>query len=81
MPSLMDREKERDIITSIISRAWIISFSDCCCCNDIDCLRQKLELICEEGTAPPYLDCENILLCMNGEEQEIMKCGASSVLK
>ena len=26
-------------------------------------------------TAPPYLDCENIFLYINGEEQGIMKCG------
>jgi hypothetical protein len=45
-------------------------------CVDINCLKQKLERICKEGTAPPsYLDFENILRYMNGEgEQEIMKC-------
>ena len=25
-------------------------------------------------TAPPYLDCENILCCRDAGEQEIMKC-------
>jgi hypothetical protein len=42
-------------------------------CVGIECLRQKLERICKEGTAPPYLDCENILRCIDAGEQEIMR--------
>jgi hypothetical protein len=42
-------------------------------CIDIDCLKQKLERICKEGTAPPYLDCGNILRCIDAGEQEIMR--------
>jgi hypothetical protein len=42
-------------------------------CVDIDCLRQKLERICKDDTAPPYLDCENILRCIDAGEQEIMR--------
>lgn len=33
--------------------------------------RQKLERICKDDTAPPYLDCENILRCIDAGEQEI----------
>jgi hypothetical protein len=42
-------------------------------CADIDCLKQKLERICKEGTAPSYLDCKNILRCIDAGEQEIMR--------
>ena len=30
-------------------------------CIDIDCLKDKLRLICETDPKPEYLDCENIL--------------------
>ena len=43
-------------------------------CVDIECLKQKLERICEKGIAPSYLDCRNILGCIDGGEQDIMKC-------
>ena len=43
-------------------------------CIDIDCLRKRLKQMCKEGAAPSYLDCENILRCMDGGEQEVMKC-------
>jgi len=43
-------------------------------CIDIDCLEEKIKRMCMEGTAPPYLDCENILRCIDDGEQEIMKC-------
>ena len=42
-------------------------------CVDIDCLKEKLKRMCKEGSAPPYLDCENILRCINAGEQEIMR--------
>jgi len=42
-------------------------------CVDIECLKQKLERICKEGAAPSYLDCENILRCIDAGEQEIMR--------
>jgi hypothetical protein len=42
-------------------------------CVDIDCLREKLRLICETDPKPDYLDCHNILRCMNAGEQEIMR--------
>ena len=40
---------------------------------DIDCLTEKLKRMCKEGSAPSYLDCENILRCIDGGEQEIMR--------
>jgi hypothetical protein len=58
----------------LVTAAVVPSVSASNNCVDIDCLREKLERICKEGTAPPYLDCENIFRCMNGGEQEIMKC-------
>ena len=42
-------------------------------CIDIDCLKEKLRLICETDPKPEYLDCENILRCINAGEQEIMR--------
>ena len=48
---------------------------------DIDCLRQKLERICKEGTTPSYLDCENIHRCIDAGEQEIMKCAKVYLLR
>ena len=30
--------------------------------------------MCMNGRAPSYLDCENILRCIDAGEQEIMKC-------
>ena len=44
-------------------------------CIDIDCLNEQIKRMCMDGRAPSYLDCENIRRCMNGGEQEIMKCG------
>ena len=44
-------------------------------CIDIDCLKERLKQICKEGaTAPSYLDCDNILRCIDGGEQGVMKC-------
>jgi hypothetical protein len=43
-------------------------------CIDIDCLKEKLKRICKEGSAPSYLDCKNILRCIDGGEQEIVRC-------
>lgn len=37
-------------------------------CIDIDCLKEELKTMCEEGTAPLYLDCENILRCIDAGE-------------
>lgn len=42
-------------------------------CNEIDCLKEKLKRMCMEGTTPLYLDCENILRCIEAGEQEIMR--------
>jgi hypothetical protein len=42
-------------------------------CIDIDCLKEKLKKICNDGSAPSYLDCENILRCIDDGEQEIMR--------
>jgi hypothetical protein len=42
-------------------------------CIDIDCLKELIKLMCMEGTAPSYLDCENILRCTVAGEQEIMR--------
>ena len=44
-------------------------------CIDIDCLKERLKQMCKEGAAAPsYLDCDNILRCIDGGEQEILKC-------
>ena len=43
-------------------------------CVDIDCLKDKLRLICETDPKPEYLDCENILRCMDKGEQEVIRC-------
>ena len=44
-------------------------------CIDIDCLKERLKQMCKEGTgASSYLDCDNILRCMDGGEQEVKKC-------
>ena len=42
-------------------------------CIDIDCLKEKLRRICETDPKPEYLDCKNILRCINAGEQEIMR--------
>jgi hypothetical protein len=42
-------------------------------CVDIDCLREKLKLLCESDPKPNYLDCQNILRCIDAGEQEIMR--------
>jgi len=42
-------------------------------CFDIDCLRERLRLICENDPEPKYLDCQNILKCMDADEQKIMR--------
>ncbi len=42
-------------------------------CTDIDCLKEKLERMYGEGSAPSYLDCENILRCIDAGEQKIMR--------
>ncbi|MGH9974950.1 MAG: hypothetical protein ACRD8Z_03820 [Nitrososphaeraceae archaeon] len=84
MPSLMDMEKKSVIIVGIIGNTVglfllvtaavaVSSVSASNNCIDIDCLRQKLERICKDGTAPSYLDCENILRCIDAGEQEIMR--------
>jgi hypothetical protein len=41
-------------------------------CADIDCLKEQLKLLCETDPKPDYLDCQNILRCMDAGEQEIM---------
>jgi hypothetical protein len=56
----------------LVTAAVVPSVSVSNNCVDIDCFREKLEReklerICKEGTAPPYLDCENILRCNNDE--------------
>ena len=85
MPSLLDKEKKKLITGGIISSimglfllvaAVIVpsvtaSNNDCV---DIDCLKEKLRLICQSDPKPEYLDCENILRCIDAGEQEIMKC-------
>jgi hypothetical protein len=43
-------------------------------CVDVDCLKGKPRLICKTEPKPEYLDCENILRCIDGGEQEVMKC-------
>ena len=43
-------------------------------CIDIDCLIEQIKRMCMDGRAPSYLDCENILRCIDAGEQEIMKC-------
>ena len=40
-------------------------------CIDIDCLKKRLKQMCREGAASSYLDCKNILGCMDGGEQEV----------
>ena len=42
-------------------------------CIEMDCLKEKLKRMCMDGAAPSYLDCENILRCINTGEQEIMR--------
>jgi hypothetical protein len=42
-------------------------------CVDIDCIKEKLRQICETNPKPEYLDCQNILRCMDAGEQEIMR--------
>jgi hypothetical protein len=42
-------------------------------CIDIDSLKEKLRLICEPDPKPEYLDCENILRCIDAGEQQIMR--------
>jgi hypothetical protein len=37
-------------------------------CIDIDCLKEKLEQICRQGSTSSYLDCDNILRCGDGGE-------------
>jgi hypothetical protein len=43
-------------------------------CVDIDCLKEKLRLLCETDPKLDYLYCQNILKCMDAGEQEIMRC-------
>ena len=42
-------------------------------CIDIDCLKEKLKRMCKEASARSYLDCENILRCIDAGEQELMR--------
>jgi hypothetical protein len=88
MPSLKDMEKKKTIIDGImcsivgllllvllllVTAAEVPLVSASNDCVDIECLKKKLEQICKDGTAPSYLDCENILHCINAGEQEIMQ--------
>ena len=83
MLSLTDLKKESIIIGSsmgIIVGLFLLktvvavpSTSASNNCIDIDCLKEKLRLICETDPKPEYLDCENILRCINAGEQEIMR--------
>jgi hypothetical protein len=41
-------------------------------CGDMDCLKEKLRLICETDPRPDYFDC-HILKCMDAGEHEIMR--------
>ena len=41
-------------------------------CVDKDCLKEQLRLICESDPKPKYLDCENILRCVDAGEQDII---------
>ena len=50
-----------------------VDASDNNACVDIDCLKELIKRMCMEGTAPSYLDCNNILRCINAGEQEIMR--------
>ena len=42
-------------------------------CVDIDCLKEKLRLVCESNAKPEFLDCQNILRCIDAGEQGIMR--------
>ena len=75
-------KKESVVIGSSIGIiVRLFSFKDSHCsttsvsnnCIDIDCLKEKLRRICETDPKPEYLDCENILRCINAGEQEIMR--------
>ena len=61
------------VILVIIPISSLLATSSDENCIDIDCLKERLNQMCREG-APSYLDCENILRCMDGGEQEVMKC-------
>lgn len=43
-------------------------------CVDIECLKEKLRLMCETDPKLEYLDYENILRCIDAREPELMKC-------
>jgi hypothetical protein len=83
MPYLTDIEKKCVIIGGstctifalLVSAAVVPvpSISASSNCVDIDCLKKRLRLICENDPKPNYLDCKNILRCMNVGEQEIMR--------
>jgi hypothetical protein len=42
-------------------------------CVEIDCLKELIKRNCMEGIAPSYLDCENILRCIDAGEEEILR--------
>jgi hypothetical protein len=49
-------------------------------CVEIDCIKEKPKRMGREGSAPSYLDCENILRCIDGGEQEIIKCAKEALV-
>ena len=84
MSSLINMEIKSVVVGSCIGAIIVLSFfmemtivmgldnSTDNNCIEIDCLKEKLKRMCKEGSAPPYLDCENILRCIDAGEQDIM---------
>ena len=84
MSSLINMEIKSVVVGSCIGAIIVLSFfmemtivmgldnSTDNNCIEIDCLKEKLKRMCMEGTAPSYLDCENILRCIDAGEQDIM---------
>ena len=84
MSSLINMEIKSVVVGSCIGAIIVLSFfmemtivmgldnSTDNNCIEIDCQKEKLKRMCMEGTAPSYLDCENILRCIDAGEQDIM---------
>jgi hypothetical protein len=83
LPSLTD-EKENGLVICvntilIVGLLFLATFAaavpsvNASNCVDIDCLKEKLRLLCKTDPKPDYLDCQNFLKCMDAGEQEIMR--------
>lgn len=59
------------LVTAAVAVSLVSAFPNNCV--NIDCLEEQFRFIYESNPKPDYLDCENILRCMDAGEQEVMR--------